>query len=132
MCDPPCKSRPSTRWRCAHFGQPFTVASGKKFGTAQRHTTSAVRMIASAFHRVKYNIELTRQIQENTPRMWAAENSARGRLVLGRLTLFLRRLALGAHARDHLPHLPDADAVGDFELDLVVVHDLRHFADQPA
>ncbi len=26
-----------------------------------RHTTSAVRMIASAFHRVKYNIELTRQ-----------------------------------------------------------------------
>jgi hypothetical protein len=42
----------------------LTLASGKKFGTAQRHTTSAVRMIASAFHRVKYNIELTRQIRK--------------------------------------------------------------------
>jgi hypothetical protein len=39
----------------------LTRASGKKLGTAQRHTTSAVRMIASAFHRVKYNIELARQ-----------------------------------------------------------------------
>ena len=44
-------------WRCAHTGQVFTFASGKKFGTANRQTTSAVRMIASAFHRVKYNIE---------------------------------------------------------------------------
>lgn len=37
----------------AHFGQPLTVASGKKFGTAHRQTTSAVRMIASAFQREK-------------------------------------------------------------------------------
>jgi hypothetical protein len=37
------------------------LASGKKFGTAQRQTTSAVRMMPSAFHRVKYNIEETRQ-----------------------------------------------------------------------
>ena len=51
-------------------------------------------MIASAFHRVKYNIELTRQIQENR-RGKRRGNSARGRLVLG-LTLFLGRLALGA------------------------------------
>ena len=44
-------------WRCAHAGQVFTRSCGKKFGTAHRQTTSAVRMIASAFHRVKYNIE---------------------------------------------------------------------------
>ncbi len=44
-------------WRCAQTGQVFTLASGKKFGTANRQTTSVVRMIASAFHRVKYNIE---------------------------------------------------------------------------
>src|SRR6476659_6791308 len=114
MCEPHCRSRPSTRWRCAHFGQPLTVASGKKFGTAQRHTTSAIRMIPSAFHRVKYNIELTCQICENAAR----KKLVRGRLVLGGLALLLRRLALGAHAGNHLPHLPHPDAVRDFEFDL--------------
>src|SRR4030088_2468302 len=99
MCEPPCRSRPSTSWRCAHFGQVFTVASGKKFGTAQRHTTNAVRMIASAFHRVKYNIELTRQIQENAAR----KKLARGRLVLGGLTLFLCRLAPRGPRRKYPP-----------------------------
>jgi len=54
-------------------------------------------MIASAFHRVKYNIELTRQIQENTLRM-RRRKSARGRLILGGLALFLGRLTLGANA----------------------------------
>ena len=44
-------------WRCAHTGQVFTRYWGKKFGTANRQTISVVRMIASAFHRVKYNIE---------------------------------------------------------------------------
>ena len=44
-------------------GRSFTLSCGKKFGTSQRHTTSAVKMIASAFHREKYNIELTRQIR---------------------------------------------------------------------
>ena len=58
-------------WRCAQTGQVFTFSCGKKFGTAHRQTTSAVRMIASAFHRVKYNIELTRQIQENAPQQAA-------------------------------------------------------------
>ena len=29
-------------WRCAHFGQVLTVASGKKFGTANAQTNSAV------------------------------------------------------------------------------------------
>src|SRR5215467_15781427 len=54
--------------RCAQSGQLLTVASGKKFGTAKRHTSSAVRMMPSAFHRVKYNIGLTCQIQENAAR----------------------------------------------------------------
>ncbi len=99
---------------------------GKKFGTAQRHTTSAVRMIASAFHRVKYNIELTRQVLE-----WARSESALARrtIFLGGISFFLGRLALGAHARNHLPHLPHADAVRDLELDLVVVDHFCHFAD---
>src|SRR5205814_10248328 len=126
--EPPCKSRPSTMWRCAHAGHVFTRSCGKKFGTAQRHTTSAVRMIASAFHRVKYNIELTRQTQENAAR----KKLARGRLVPGRLTLFLRRLTLGAYARNHLPHLPHADPVRNFEFDLVVVDHLRDLADETA
>src|SRR5258705_5804197 len=85
-------------------------------------------MIASAFHRVKYNIELTRQTEENAAR----KKLARGRFVLGGLTLFLRRLPLGANARNHLPHLPHADPVGNLELDLVVVDYLGDFADQPA
>jgi hypothetical protein len=33
------------------------LLSGKKFGTAQRHTTNAVSKIAAAFHRVKNNID---------------------------------------------------------------------------
>ena len=37
-------------WRCAHFGHFATVDSGKKFGTANRQTTSAVSRIAAAFH----------------------------------------------------------------------------------
>ena len=37
-------------WRCAHFGQRWTRASGKKFGTANRHTINAVSRIAVAFH----------------------------------------------------------------------------------
>src|SRR3954449_3915030 len=125
-CEPPCKSRPSTRWRCAHFGQVFTFASGKKFGTAHRHTTSAVRMIASAFHRVKYNIVSTRQIFRER-----GAQSARG-FVFGGLALFLCRLALRAHPGNHLAHLSHPHAVGDFELDLVVIHHFRHLADQSA
>src|SRR5262249_45500295 len=39
----------------------------------QRHTTSAVRIMPSAFHRVKYNIDLTCQIRE-TPRAKARDN----------------------------------------------------------
>ena len=30
MCEPPCRSSPSTMWRCAHFGQRCTVALGKE------------------------------------------------------------------------------------------------------
>src|SRR4051812_14755864 len=142
--EPPCRSSPSTRRRCAQAGQPLTVASGKKFGTAQRHTTRAVRMMPSAFHRVKYNIKLIRQIggrpasicvDRHAARRHArttAKRSARRFLILGDVSLFFRRLALRADGRDHLPHLADTDAVGDLELDLVVVDDLGHFADQAA
>ncbi len=44
-------------WRCAHDGHVRTVLSEKKFGTANRHTTSAVIKILAAFHRVKNNID---------------------------------------------------------------------------
>src|SRR6185437_10512526 len=111
MCEPPCRSRPSTRRRCAQFGQVLTVASEKKFGTAQRHTSSAVRMIASAFHRVKYNIELTRQVLDRAP----PETLARRAVFPGGVGLLLGRLALGAHAGDHLAHLPHPDSVGNLE-----------------
>ncbi len=37
-------------WRCAQAGQLLTVLSGKKFGTANRQTISAVSRIANAFH----------------------------------------------------------------------------------
>src|ERR1700761_392979 len=66
--------------RCAHCGQVLTCASGKKFGTAQRHTTSAVRMMPSAFQRVKYNIELTRQIDEGAAPK-SSEQASRSRRV---------------------------------------------------
>ena len=45
-------------WRCAQLGQDFTMRSGMKLGTANRHTTSAVSKIAAAFHRVKNNMDL--------------------------------------------------------------------------
>ena len=106
-------------WRCAHFGQLFTVASGKKFGTANEHTSSAVAMIAMIFQRGEI---------EHGCLPWSL---CRRRPILAR-RLVLRRLALGAHGGDHLAHLADADAVGDFDLDLVVVDHLGHLADQPA
>jgi hypothetical protein len=46
--------------------------------------------------------------------------------------VFLGRLALGAYTRDHAAHLPHAHAIGDLDLDLVVVDHLRHLADQAA
>jgi hypothetical protein len=51
MCDPPCRSSPSTRWRCAHLGQLWMVFSGKKLGTAHRQKMNAVSRIAIAFQR---------------------------------------------------------------------------------
>src|SRR5215510_13729198 len=45
--------------------------------------------------------------------------------------IILDRLALGANARDHRAHLAHAHAVRDLDLDLVVVDDLGHLADQP-
>ena len=46
--------------------------------------------------------------------------------------LLLHRLALGAHVGHHRAHLPHAHAVGDLDLDLVVVDHLGDLADQPA
>ncbi len=44
-------------WRCAHDGHFRIALSEKKFGKANRHTTSAVSRIPAAFHRVKNNID---------------------------------------------------------------------------
>src|SRR5580698_5740761 len=116
-CEPPCRSRPSTTWRCAHSGQRFTVLSGKKFGTAHRHTANAMSRIAAAFHRVKNNMDFA------IPR-YVEGRSARA--------VVLHRLALGAHFADHRAHLPHPHAVGDLDLDLVVVHHLGDLADEAA
>ena len=40
-------------WRCAHCGHVFTTCSGKKFGTANSMTISAVAMIAMIRELVK-------------------------------------------------------------------------------
>ena len=71
-------SRPANRGRARCGAAPIPARSspaprGRSSEPRNRQTTSAVRMIASAFHRVKYNIELTRQIQENAPREAARE-----------------------------------------------------------
>src|SRR5207302_3289729 len=51
MCEPPCRSSPSTTWRCAHFGQLSTTFTGKKLGTAHRQTRNAVSRTAAALDR---------------------------------------------------------------------------------
>src|SRR5436190_15712726 len=56
-CEPPCKSSPSTMWRCAQLGQCLITFSEKKLGKARRHTARAVSKIAAAFQRVKNNID---------------------------------------------------------------------------
>src|SRR5712692_4959117 len=64
MCEPPCRSRPSTMWRCAHFGHDWTVRSGKKLGTANRHTTAAVSSTAITFHREKNSMDPSRVVPD--------------------------------------------------------------------
>jgi hypothetical protein len=45
-------------WRCAQTGQVFHLLLRERSSELRTgRPTSAVRMIASAFHRVKYNIE---------------------------------------------------------------------------
>ena len=44
----------------------------------------------------------------------------------------LDRLALGAHVGDHRAHLAHPHAVGDLDLDLVVIDHLGDLADQTA
>src|SRR3954451_4206257 len=105
---------------------------------------SAVRMMPSAFHRVKYNMELVHKGREparkirtsdqtNAGIAAASPRSARRLLVILVVPCIrLGRLALGTDARDHLAHLAPADSVGDLELDLIVVDDLGDLADQTA
>src|ERR1700722_9335181 len=107
-CEPPCRSRPSTTWRCAQAGQCLTTLSGKKFGTAHRHTASAVSRIATAFHRVKNNMDLDVPRYDRAPAAAARPAKSAGAVVL-------HRLALGPHFRDHGAHLPHPHAVGDFD-----------------
>jgi hypothetical protein len=47
-------------WRCANEGHARTALSEKKFGKANRHTTSAVSKMPAAFHRVKNNMRFDR------------------------------------------------------------------------
>src|SRR5262249_6984180 len=53
MCEPPCRSSPSTRRRCNNEGQPLTVSGEMKLGITKEHTTNAVSRIARAFQREK-------------------------------------------------------------------------------
>jgi hypothetical protein len=45
-------------------------------------------------------------------------------------SLILDRLALGPHVRNHRPENAHPDTWRDFEFELRVVHNSRHFADQ--
>src|SRR5580704_9731709 len=131
--EPPCRSRPSTIWRCAQLGQRATVFSEKKFGTAKRHTTSAKSRIAAAFHRVKNNMEFAiPRFGHNWRAVPRPASGAGERLLRSTCADFLGRLALGTHLADHRAHLLHADAVRNFDLDLVVVRHLRDLADEAA
>src|SRR5215510_1920646 len=136
-CEPPCRSRPSTTRRCtncwAHFGQLWTVFSEKKFGTASMHTKSAVSRMPNAFHREMYimaDVPLgdAQKCPCQSPCSALVSLSFLYRSALG---VVLDRLALGAHARDHRTHLPHAYAVGNLDLDLLLVDHLGNFAHQP-
>src|SRR5262249_31318177 len=112
----PCRSRPSTTWRCAQAGQRLTTLSGKKLGTANRQTTNAVSRIAAAFHFEMYSMD--------RPGSDLALRRRSARFVL-------HRLALGLHARHHRADLAHAHTVRDLHLDLVVADDFDDLAHQP-
>src|SRR6185369_18022266 len=108
--DPPCRSSPSTMWRCAQDGHLRSVLSETKFGTANRQTITAVSRIATTFHREKNNIDAIVLVTA-APCRQASCRSARA--------LVLHRLALGAHLGHHRAHLPHTHAVGNLDFDLV-------------
>src|SRR5436190_15461650 len=81
---------------------------------------NAVSSVAAAFSRVKWSIGLDRLDAREPGQLTSAAR------------FFLYRLALGAHVAHHAANLPHADAVGDFDLDLVVVNHFGDFADQAA
>src|ERR1700749_1599320 len=96
--DPPCRSSPSTMWRCAQDGQVRSVLSEKKFGTAKRHTIAAATRIAAAFHREKNNTDAIGLVTAAPPPPQSREAARSG----GPHRLALRP-RLGLH-RAHLPH----------------------------
>src|SRR5579863_3734246 len=112
--EPPCRSRPSTMWRCAQLGQCWTTLSAKKFGTASRHTTRAVSRIAAAFHRVKNNMDFEFPVTD--------ARSARA--------VVLHRLALGANLAHTGTQVPHANTIRDLDLDVLIVDDLGDLADE--
>src|SRR5215813_5528577 len=122
-CEPPCRSRPSTTCRCAHFGQACTVFSAKKFGTASMHTNNAVSRMPNAFQREMY-------IMSGDRPGWCLAEACENPLALR--AVVLDRLALGAHARDHRADLSHAHAIGNLNLDLLLIDDLGDLADQPS
>src|SRR5215470_4673603 len=131
MCEPPWRSRPSTSRRCAHAGQPLTICSGKKFGIVKLQANSAVSRIAAALAREKYNIAVLRVRSPNDPSIDRRTPSVSPPPSADRALFVLHRLALSPYISHHAAHLPHSHAVGDFDLDLVVVHDLGDLSDQP-
>src|SRR5262249_43992729 len=91
MCEPPCRSRPSTRWRCAQRGQDCTTCSGKKLGIAKAQTTRVVSRIAAAFQRDKYT---------------GGDNQGRGALQAKKIEHLVRPLCPTATARGPPPLPP--------------------------
>ena len=104
------------------------MLSGKKFGTANRHTTSAVSKIAAAFHRVKNNMEFAIPRYGPLPAACPATRMTKWQLALSSFT----GSPLARTSRHHRAHLPHPHAVGDLDLDLVVVDHLGDLADEAA
>src|SRR6516164_6299795 len=129
-CEPPCRSSPSTMWRCAQLGQCLITFSEKKLGKAQRHTTRAVSRIAAAFQRVKNNMDCVFLTLQRRLVRGAPPSSATGRRSAG--AIVLHRLAFGAYVAHHGAHVSHAYAIGNFNFDMIVIYDLGDLGDQTA
>src|SRR5690348_15827147 len=135
-CEPPCRSSPSTMCRCAQLGQRRITSSEKKLGKAKRHTTRAKSRIATAFQRVKNNMDqifltLRRCFSSRVPASSAIKSPGRSVGRSGSLVV-LYRLAFRAHVADHGAHVSDPHAIGNFNFDMIVIDDFGDFGDQTA